>query len=481
MTACRADLGGPPGRRLADHVGQVGPRPAPDPARPGPGRAARPAPARRPPARPGGAPPAPGAVDACRVRGPGSRAASRAGPARSRRAEHPQARHQARLGRVRRAARPRPRTRWPPRPPPRAARPGPGAAGRRAPARRGTAMPSRAAGGMAAAAARMAMAMPRSKPLPRLGRLAGDRPTVIRRCGHFSRLLTMAARIRSRASRSAVSGRPTSMRPTQPVLDVGLDLDRVALHAHQRDGVGARQTALSPPPDVLDGEVPGPVPEQPDHIDPHLVEQHPVRDHPATASRRSRACLPRLTPRAGCRNPVPDRVLTSQATSTRRSAATMSISPSAAAPVAVEDPQPGLLQVLGGSCSPCWPRASLSAIRHHLRRRTLPDPARGRPRQSRAVDRREPTAVETVHGGGRICRPPDASNAAGPGYLSGTSSSALGQFLDVDVLERDNPHVLHEPRRPVHVPDPGVLHDDLEEHLAVVGAVRTFSSTWLVR
>ena len=58
--------------------------------------------------------------------------------------------------------------------------------------------------------------MPTSKLLPRLGRLAGDRPTVILRFGHFSRLFTMADRIRSRASRSAVSGSPTSNRPTSP-------------------------------------------------------------------------------------------------------------------------------------------------------------------------------------------------------------------------------------------------------------------------
>ena len=54
----------------------------------------------------------------------------------------------------------------------------------------------------------MATAMARSKPLPRLGRLAGDRPTVIFCCGQLSPLLMIAARIRSRASRSAVSGKP---------------------------------------------------------------------------------------------------------------------------------------------------------------------------------------------------------------------------------------------------------------------------------
>jgi len=74
----------------------------------------------------------------------------------------------------------------------------------------------RLTGGMTPAALRIATAIPRSKLLPRLGRLAGDRPTVILRFGHFSLLLTMADRIRSRASRSAVSGSPTSRSPTSP-------------------------------------------------------------------------------------------------------------------------------------------------------------------------------------------------------------------------------------------------------------------------
>ncbi len=78
------------------------------------------------------------------------------------------------------------------------------------------ATPSMDAVGTTPAALRMATAIPASKPLPRLGRLAGDRPTVIRRCGHCSRLLMTAARIRSLASRSAVSGRPTSSSPGRP-------------------------------------------------------------------------------------------------------------------------------------------------------------------------------------------------------------------------------------------------------------------------
>ncbi len=73
-----------------------------------------------------------------------------------------------------------------------------------------------AAAGTAPAAARIDNAIPMSKPLPRLGRLAGDSPTVIRRCGHCSRLLMIAARIRSRASLSAVSGSPMRSRHGSP-------------------------------------------------------------------------------------------------------------------------------------------------------------------------------------------------------------------------------------------------------------------------
>src|SRR5262245_22219488 len=43
----------------------------------------------------------------------------------------------------------------------------------------------------------------------------------------------------------------------------------------------------------------------------------------------------------------------------------------------------------------------------------------------------------------------------------------LLQLLDVDVLERHHADVLDEPRRPVHVPHPGVVHLDLEVDLAV--------------
>src|SRR6201999_2385378 len=57
---------------------------------------------------------------------------------------------------------------------------------------------------------------------------------------------------------------------------------------------------------------------------------------------------------------------------------------------------------------------------------------------------------------------------SGRGLVVGEFEVALGQFLDVDVLERDDADVLDEAGRAVHVPDPGVLHDDLEKDLAIV-------------
>src|SRR5215813_8071386 len=53
--------------------------------------------------------------------------------------------------------------------------------------------------------------------------------------------------------------------------------------------------------------------------------------------------------------------------------------------------------------------------------------------------------------------------------ILGKLQVALRQFLDIHVLEGHDPYVLHEPGRAVHVPDPRVVHGDLEEHLAVVG------------
>ena len=138
-----------------------------------------------------------------------------------------------------------------------------------------------AAAGTEPAALRIATAIPTSNPLPRLGRLAGDRPTVIRRCGHCSRLLTIAARIRSLASRSAVSGRPTSSRPGSPFwMSASISTGWPSTPTRAIEWV--RATGMSAhSPHVLEAELPRPVSDQPDHVDPHLVEMQPLDGWPA--------------------------------------------------------------------------------------------------------------------------------------------------------------------------------------------------------
>ncbi len=57
-----------------------------------------------------------------------------------------------------------------------------------------------------------------------------------------------------------------------------------------------------------------------------------------------------------------------------------------------------------------------------------------------------------------------------------------GKFLDIDVLEGEDPDAFHKARRPVHVPDPGVLQRQVEVdfpvcaprlQVHVVGKVKT--------
>ena len=79
-------------------------------------------------------------------------------------------------------------------------------------------MPSNASTGICPEAARMPRAMGKSKRPPSLGRSAGARLRVIRRVlGKSKPALTNALRTRSRLSFTAVSGRPTSVRPGKPL------------------------------------------------------------------------------------------------------------------------------------------------------------------------------------------------------------------------------------------------------------------------
>ena len=93
--------------------------------------------------------------------------------------------------------------------------------------------PPSGASGSSPAPASTVTATARSKDDPNFGSDAGSRLTVMRRFGHVSPELTSAARTRSRASCSAVSGSPTRLRPGSPDGQVGLDLDEVTFEAER--------------------------------------------------------------------------------------------------------------------------------------------------------------------------------------------------------------------------------------------------------
>jgi len=73
--------------------------------------------------------------------------------------------------------------------------------------------------------------MGRSKPVPSFRRSAGARFTVTRRSGNSNPALRIAARTRSRASWTAVSGSPDDREVREPVGDVDLDRDERRLEA----------------------------------------------------------------------------------------------------------------------------------------------------------------------------------------------------------------------------------------------------------
>ena len=140
--------------------------------------------------------------------------------------------------------------------------------------------------------ARIATAMPRSKPPPRLDRLAGDNPTVIRRCGHGlaagdDRRADPVLRLAQRRV-----GQADEEQPDQAVLDVGLDLDRMALHPDQGHRVGTGQCHVSRPADVLDGEWPSAWSRmRPTTSIRTSSNSTPCAPSQRTASRRSRRCF----------------------------------------------------------------------------------------------------------------------------------------------------------------------------------------------
>ena len=95
----------------------------------------------------------------------------------------------------------------------------------------------------------------------------------------------------------------------------------------------------------------------------------PCADSHWAASRRSRLRFALPTASSGVPYRVPDRVFTSQTTNVCRSTATMSISPSAAPPVPVQDAEPAALQVADRGLFAFPAEHVFRAHRHHLRLR----------------------------------------------------------------------------------------------------------------
>src|ERR1022692_174142 len=139
--------------------------------------------------------------------------------------------------------------------------------------------------------------------------------------------------------------------------------------------------------------------------------------------------------------------------------------------------KPSFSRYSAASCSPCLPRTSLGC----MRTTSGPDIAGGRRAGAAATAELWKSQAGTRAACGRgvlvvRCRwldtqltPWRTADASRCSRFFWQLKVALGQFLDVDILEGHDPDVLDEPGRPVHVPHPGVVHGDLEEHLAVVG------------
>src|SRR6266704_444191 len=186
-----------------------------------------------------------------------------------------------------------------------------------------------------------------------------------------------------------------------------------------------------------------------------------------TASRRSRLRFFRLMASIGVPYLTPERVFTSQTTRALRSAATMSISPSAHRQFRSSIRRPARCRYSTASCSPCLPRTSLAFTPHHLRIRRC----RIRRRQADADELLWKTQLGGPHPwmttpdcqshrlgcplpaacSGRVQA--SAHSGCGQGLPQRTSGEALllmvgelqvalGQFFDVDVLEGDYPHIL---------------------------------------
>ena len=202
-------------------------------------------------------------------------------------------------------------------------------------------------GGHLPAAARMPTAIARSNPGPALRRYAGARFAVIRCCGNSKPEFWIAARTRSRASRTALSPRPTIVNAGRPAPEVDLDGDPPRLDAvdgeggdageHGGDARRGRVTGLrrrvpdraavraAPVGDTAStvtahavASVGGHVHRPPPSARPARRAASPPRTSSASATRSSRATTARGSARSTSSSPTPTR---SSSSRSRRAAA----------------------------------------------------------------------------------------------------------------------------------------------------------------
>src|SRR4029077_7399797 len=173
------------------------------------------------------------------------------------------------------------------------------------------------------------------------------------------------------------------------------------------------------------------------------------------ASRLSLARLFRVIASSGVPNVVPERVFTSQTTITCRSAATMSISPSAHRQLRSNTRRPARSKYSAATCSPSRPSSSLAFTGHHLHIdsaggwQVTAERLCGLWTNTPSVDgttRFVGTGCST--GRGIVCR--DFSPRVSRPLLGiGDLEVTLRKLFRVDVLERHGLEVLHETGGPV--------------------------------
>ncbi len=183
--------------------------------------------------------------------------------------------------------------------------------------------------GTAPAAASTPTASATSNIDPRLGSVAGSSASVIRRVGQVSPEFTIAARIRSRASCSAASGRPIIVTPGSPsARSAWISTSCPSTPSTATDVVRASVIRTRPRRCRTSGSASG------RRTTVTTSKRRSRQPMPCAASqrrpsRRIRADFAAVTASAGSPKPVPERVFTSQKTSVSPSSATMSSSPSA--------------------------------------------------------------------------------------------------------------------------------------------------------